>query len=66
MENDVKCRIKEYLRANGSNPSKVAAKYSVNQKTLRYAEILEKDVRSDYDMIADKLKKSPTHHEQGT
>ena len=34
MENDVKCRIKEYLRANGSNPSKVAAKYSVNQKTL--------------------------------
>lgn len=30
------------------------------KQTLRYAEILEKDVRSDYDMIADKLKKSPT------
>ncbi len=26
------------------------------KQTLKYAEILEKDVRSDYDMIADKLK----------
>jgi len=34
METDVKSRIKEYLKAKGANPSKVAARYSVNQKTL--------------------------------
>lgn len=30
--------------------------HTILKQTLKYAEILEKDVRSDYDMIADKLK----------
>ena len=34
MDNDVKGRIKEYLKTKGSNPSKIAAAYSANQKTI--------------------------------
>lgn len=57
-----------FMLSNGcsiQNVSRMLGHTNLKQ-TLRYAEILEKDVRSDYDMITDKLKKSPTHHEQET
>ncbi len=56
-----------FMLSNGcsiQNVSRMLGHTNLKQ-TIRYAEILEKDVRSDYDMIADKLKKPPTHHEQG-
>ena len=48
-----------FMLSNGcsiQNVSRMLGHTNLKQ-TLRYAEILEKDVRSDYDMIADKLKK---------
>jgi len=48
-----------FMLSNGcsiQNVSRMLGHTNLKQ-TLKYAEILEKDVRSDYDMIADKLKK---------
>ena len=48
-----------FMLSNGcsiQNVSKMLGHTNLKQ-TMKYAEILEKDVRSDYDMIAEKLKK---------
>lgn len=48
-----------FMLSNGcsiQNVSRMLGHTNLKQ-TLKYAEILEKDVRKDYDMIADKLKK---------